>query len=473
MSKNGRPNILVIYTDQQRHDTLGANGNELIRTPNLDRLAERGVNFSRSYTTCPICVPSRVGFFTGRYNHTNLSYNNARLMFDRERDFAALLREDGYTTALIGKNHCFPEERLERTFDFTREAGHCAFRPPRNEVQERINEHRSDKMQVPFAGDPFSPKEEITGTLFREAHAYVGRDHDSPFFLWLSIPDPHPPYMVCEPYASMYDDVELPPPAWVEGETENKPYRQQAVVEWDRYGREYPGDRIDRLRRIYWGMVTYIDDELGKLMAALDERGLAEDTIVVFTSDHGDYMGDHRMIRKGPHLYEALTRVPLIVRWPGRVLPRPTDAMAVNLDVMPTLCDLIGIEPDWDLHGRSFAPLLLGEADGHRERVFMEHGAPGPVLQPGDLTDREWQELEDSVGHHLCPTIYRGRTKGVRSGRWKYCHTPGDVEELYDLEADPDELHNLADRPEHAAVIQQHREHILDWLIRTEDSSEE
>jgi arylsulfatase A-like enzyme len=466
-----RPNIIVIYTDQQRWDTLGANGNELIRTPNLDRMAAEGVNFTRSYCTTPLCTPSRAAFFTGRYNHCNGSYWNGIYVPEEEQDFVGLLKEAGYRTALIGKDHCFGEERLDRIFDDMRLAHHCAFTPPRNDTQRRVNEVRGDKMQVPMAEDPFSPEQDITGRLFRTAGEFVADAGDQPFFLWLSIPDPHPPYMVCEPYASMYDPADIPPPAWEEGETDNKPYRQQLVVQWDRYGHEYPGDDIRKLIAIYWGMVTYIDDGVGGLLDRLTALGLEEDTILVFTSDHGDYMGDHRMIRKGPHLYDCLTRVPLIVHCPGRVEPRDTDAMVENIDVMPTLCDLAGVEVHESCQGRSFRRLLTGETESHRDMVHLEHGLPGTPLRPGELSEEEYASLGDSTSHHLCPTISRGPVKGVRTERWKYCYTPGDVDELYNLEEDPDELHNLADRRECAEVVQTHRRHILDWLIRTENCS--
>jgi arylsulfatase A-like enzyme len=271
----------------------------------------------------------------------------------------------------------------------------------------------------------------------------------------------------------MYAGVDVPGP--VGGgmeEFQDKPYRQRLVAEWNRRDREYPGDEILELRRIYWGMVSYIDDEFGKLMDTLREQGLDEDTVVVFTSDHGDYMGDHGMIRKGPHLYEQLTHVPLLFRWPGRIEPRRSSAFVENIDLMPTLCDLAGVEfKDDHLHGRSFAPVLTGSADAHREAVFMEHGdVRGEVIQPGDLSEAEYEELQQSVSHHLCWEIRRGAVKGVRTDRWKYCYTPGDVDELYDLENDPNELNNLAGDPARADVCREHRALLMDWLIRTEDT---
>ncbi len=468
-----RPNVVIVYTDQHRYDMLGSSGNPWIRTPSLDRFAAEGVQFTRGYATCPVCVPSRVGLFTGRYNHTNGSYNNSRLLRPREYDLAEWLkRQAGYATALIGKDHCFGAHRLPQAFDFVREAHHCGFAPPLNAAEQRVNAVRQHQMQVPFADNPLDPADDVTGGLFRSAREYVSERNgqEQPFFLWLSIPDPHPPYMVPEPYRSMYDAVELPPPAWVEGEMDAKPHRQRQVVEWDRYGVEYSGDRIDTLRRIYAGMVSYIDDEMGRFVDHLRDVGLDENTVVLFTADHGDYMGDHRMIRKGPHVYEALVHVPLLARFPGQFPPRPTDAMVTNIDICPTICDLVGIAPPEGVQGRSFAPVLRGHADAHHQRVFLEHGDPGRPLQPGELSPEECERLRHDTGHHLCPTVSRGPVKGVRSDRWKYVYNAGDVDELYDLHTDPHELRNLAADPALRPVVDEHRQALLEWLIDTEDT---
>ena len=465
-----RPNVLLIYTDQQRYDTLGANGNDLIRTPNLDRLAAEGVTFSRAYVTTPLCVPSRVALFTGRYNHANLSYNNGRLMYETETDYVSRFRAAGYETSLVGKNHCYPKDRVARTFDYAWDSNHCAV-SRREPHYQKVADVRGDKMQVPFAEDPLHRDEDVTATTFRKAREYLkGRSNDKPFLMWLSIADPHPPYMVPEPYATMYDDVDVPDPAWREGECDDKPYRQRLIVEWNRYDKEYPDGLVKKLKRIYWGMVSYIDDELGALVAFLKERGLYDNTIIMFTSDHGDYMGDHRMIRKGPHLYEALVHVPLIAHWPGRFKPRVTDAMVANIDIMPTLAEICGVDDVSGTQGRSFAKVLAGACDKARTCVFLEHGNPGTPPLPDNVSREEYERLENDTGHHLCDTISRGRVKGVRTDRYKYCVTPGDVDELYDLEADADELVNLARRPEHGHTVVQHRTLILDWLIETEDT---
>lgn len=167
----------------------------------------------------------------------------------------------------------------------------------------------------------------------------------------------------------------------------SKPYKQKCIVDWDRFRKEYPSEADQRkLKSIYWGMVSYIDDELGKFMDTLTEQGLDENTIIVFTSDHGDDMGDHLMVRKGPHVYEPLTHIPQIMRWKGTIEPKRTEAFTENIDMMPTLFDLAGIKLPEGVQGQSFSSVLLGDADRHRQRVFMEHGQPGEPVTPGTFT---------------------------------------------------------------------------------------
>ena len=469
-----KPNIILVYTDQQRYDTLGVNGNEHIMTPNLDNLANNGVLFSRAFVTTPICTPSRVALFTGRYNHTNLSYNNSRQLFDRETHFVDLLNNNGYQTAMVGKDHCFKYKLRNDAFDYIKLAGHTSIGSHSNEKEKykKIKNSRKGKMYVPYSEDPVKADENITASIFNWGKEYIKdvEDDKDPFFLWTSIPDPHPPYMVSEPYASMYDDIDIPLPAWREGEKENKPYRQQLIEEWDKYHDHYPEQEdILKLKRIYWGMVSCIDYYFGKFYDFLKKEGLLENTIIVFTSDHGDYMGDHHMIRKGPHLYEALTHVPLIFYYEDEFVTGETDAMVSNIDIFPTIFDIIGLECPSQVQGKSFSNVLLGETNKHREKVFMEHGDPGKPLQPEDLSPDKSKKLKQKH-HHLSNIICRGKTKCVRTERWKYCYTPGDVDELYDLKEDPNELVNLADKKEYQDIIAEYREDILKWLIRTEDT---
>lgn len=448
MSTGG--NVLVVYTDQQRFDTLGCNGNPLIRTPNLDRFAAEGVRCERAYVNCPLCVPSRVSFFTGLPAGASGSMDNGTLMKPEIPDFVTAFREAGYHTALIGKDHCFGPERLARTFDAVRQAGHTAMDPDLSPAAEWVKQIRAGTMGLPLAEDPVPPEHNITGSLFRAAEEYVRdrADAPDPFFLWLSIPDPHPPYMVSEPYAGMYRDVDVPLPRLLEGEMDAKPDRQKLVVASGRLRKDYPDDEALRnLKRVYWGMVSCIDGAFGRLMRTLEEAGLAETTWVVFTSDHGDFLGDHGLIRKGTQLYESLVHVPLLVRGPGVLAGKSTSALVSNLDVIPTLADLAGVALPAGHQGRSFRAVLSGGVDRHRAAVPLTHGKPGQALRRDQMTDSEWAGLKARPDLLLSPEVFSGRVTGWVNARWKYCRNQGDVDELYDLQTDPEELFNRAEDP--------------------------
>jgi len=463
-----KPNIIIIYTDQQRYDTLGVTGNAYIKTPNLDQLANSGTLFTNAFVTCPICVPSRISLFTGKYNHANLSYNNSRLICDNQMDFAGYLRKTGYRTGLSGKDHCFGR-RLSESFDFVWEASHLGFKEPASEDEVAINKYRTGKFTVPFCEDPFPAEKNLTASIFNRGKQFIKESNEQPFFLWLSIPDPHPPYMVSEPFASMYRDVDFPGPVYGEDEMANKPYRQRMVVEMDKLTADYPTKKdFQKLVSIYYGMVSCIDQQVGLLLGFLKEEGLFENTIIVFTSDHGDYLGDHKMIRKGPHLYDSLTRVPLIFSFPGKIKQQVADCLVSNIDIFPTLFDIINLEQPDGINGRSFYDVVMGKSNKHREMVFMEHGGPGTVLQLGELSPDDQKRLKNSGNLHLCDEVYKGRTKGVRTEKWKLCITPNDVTELYNIESDPFELVNLANDDRYKEVICKLKGHILDWLIDTE-----
>jgi len=162
--------------------------------------------------------------------------------------------------------------------------------------------------------------------------------------------------------------------------------------------------------------------------------------------------------------------VPLMVRWGTRLPAQTTDALASNVDLFPTLCDLCGIEQPEGIQGVSLAPVLWSEQEAVRDAVYFEHGNPGHPLQPGELTPEQYEELKHSTGHHLCSVISQGRTRGVRWGDWKYVYNSGDVDELYNLNDDPGELTNLADRPEYLDAVREGRDRLLAWEVETEDA---
>jgi arylsulfatase A-like enzyme len=319
-----------------------------------------------------------------------------------------------------------------------------------------------------YAATDFPLEDYSTGLVAGQTVRFLEEHRHEPFALWVSFPDPHTPYETPARYAAMFppDRIELPP--WREGEFENAPERNRVLyqvlgVEDD------PLEDIYKVMGVYYGMVRFVDDGLGQIIDALDQLDLRERTIVVFCADHGDFMGEHRMMRKGGVFYDCLTRVPLIFSWPGQIpSDRIDESMANLIDVVPTLLQFQGLEISRSMQGQLLPTITNARP---REVTFSEYGAGGPSFRMSDLAalpqpyglkaskaSLQWREAE-------------GRRKMVRTRVWKYVHDPmGDQDELYDLINDPWELTNVAADPANRDVVAEFRFRLLEWSILTEDS---
>ncbi len=469
-----RPNIVIVMTDQQRWDTLGAYGVVPIRTPHLDALAAGGALFEQAFVPIPLCTPSRACLFTGQYpTRHGIRGNTTQALPDDAPNLLAALRGAGYATYLAGKDHLFTPEQRARLFDRTARYDHFGRVAGEGPVDPREGAVRADRRTLMLAKyaerDPHDPADCPTARLTDAATAMVGeaRAAGRPFCLWLSYPDPHPPYTVPEPYASMYRDVPLPAPAAPAGELDGKPPRQRVTPRLMGMG-GYDAADLRRLREIYYGMVTFIGDQVGRFLAFLADAGLRDDTIVVFMSDHGDYLGDHGMVRKSPTLYDCLVRIPLIVSWPRRIAPaRFAETMAESVDLAPTLLELAGLPAPGPLDGRSLVPLLTGRAAAHRDRVFGLYGTEGEPFTAAAIAAAD---LDGPDGYPrgirwFSPLVARGQFAMLRTLRWKLVYYQGGEGELYDLAADPGELENRYADPACADVRAELTRALLDRLL--------
>ena len=473
-----RPNVILIMTDQQKRDSLSVYGNSVCQTPNLERLASEGTVFDYAFTPYPVCVPSRVMTFTGRYSHVTRSRANTILMQPDQDHLIGRLNDAGYTTALSGKNHCFTRPDLDR-FDFVWECGHGGPSDPPDEVSARakrfIPESRINSRCWGTATNPNPP--ESLGTALTVTHAIDfidSRPSDRPFFLWCSIADPHTPLQTSEPYASMYDPSVVSIPEQLEDEIKTKPIAQQ-LDHKALCGDMVSEDDIRRVTAMYYGMNTYIDNEVGRLLDHLDASGLTRDTVVIYVSDHGEYLGEHRMIRKSKALYDCLTRIPMIVRWPGRVPSGERREEFVEIiDLMPTILDAAELDHPGGLQGRSLLPLMSGEEYAARDATFAEHGIEA---SDGTLRVHSFEDLEDTPTSPTSPDFSPRKKKGdlgaiksVRTRDWKLVYYPGNQEgEIYNLKQDPGELINLWSDPDLTDLRHELTSRILDWCIQTED----
>lgn len=448
-----QPNIVFIMTDQQRLDTLGCCGNKTVDTPVLDRLAAEGVLFDQFYVNNPVCVPSRCSFLTGRYPNVHRSRDLSYALDPGETHLFRLLKEAGYRIGLSGKNHALSHNELE-LFDFLFEKGH-----------EKTKMHSSK----PYASQTDStPEEEYTTTLLTDAAIRFIKENadtpEQPFCLWLSYPDPHTPFEVPEPFASIADRsrVRLP----VDRELDDRKPLSQRLIRDLQDVKSARDEELVEMIAIYHGMVKMIDESVGKLLHTVQALGLEDNTIVVFTSDHGEYLGDHEMVRKSLHFYDCLMRVPFIISWKNRIKPqRVSETMAESVDLLPTLLDLAGITKPERIQGSSLYPLLNGQISTHKCRVYAESGNPGDTLQFSSV--EEWK----SAHPRPMPFWFIGAVQGnmLRTLEWKLCLYANGEGELYHLTEDPDETNNLFGVSEYSGVQLELTNRLVIQMLRSQN----
>jgi len=484
MSVQERPNILFICTDQQRYDALGCYGNPHIKTPVLDRLAAEGVLFEQCYVQNPICSPSRASLMTGRYPHGHGLWANGARLPEREEMFTTALAASGYDCGMVGKLHLAPchggrtEERLDDGFRYFRWAHDPAQSSPENDYHRWLAEHHPDHFAAanaqPFVEADLKPK--LFDDMPTEAHysRWVSersidflrseRDPDKPFFLWANFFDPHHPFVAPKEYLDLYDASQLPPSVTRPNELASKPAIQREMSRETYAGHsrgfvEHTPDEIQQFVAAYYAMVTLIDDEVGRMLAALDALGLRESTLVVFSSDHGEMLGDHNILLKGPALYDPAVRVPLIMHWPGHLPAGERRTELVQwLDLGPTFLAAAGLPPLTRNQGQNLLPLAHGDAAvesrgwaicEYRNSLYANDYEP-PVHATMLRRDR-WK----LVVYHGVPASNRERTG-----------------ELYDLATDPRELTNLWCEARCQSTRAALEAFLFDTLVATEDRSQ-
>lgn len=467
-----QPNILLIYTDQQRYDTIHALGNEVIQTPNLDRLVSEGIAFTLASTACPVCKPARWSLHTGQWTSTHQCYSNHHLGSRPVFDLPTLLRDDGYRTGLIGKNHSFLEPA---DFDYWQE--NPLSRNPDAERKRRLWENDIGIKDYPRLADEAVPggiEGDPEYAKTDEAIDFMKSVDGRPFFLWLSYLNPHTPYWVPEPFFSMYRDAPISePPVEPEGlEAAGKPYRQR-FHQWNNDAiLPFSRERIMTMRRVYYGMISLIDREIGRLLDFLEKRGLRENTLIVFTSDHGDYLGDHGLLTKSPAMYDCLTRVPLIVSWPARFTPKEISTQLVSqIDLLPTLLEAAHIPCPKAAQGISIFPWIEGTQTRSyiRPAVISEYGVPGipyneQRLEEDGLLEKPFRNPWNSrLPWEGNPVSLSGRITMVRTRYWKYVEESDGQCELYDLRLDPYELNNVYGNSSLSPVQSNLQNHLTSW----------
>lgn len=483
-------NVLLIISDQQRTDTLGFLGKTPCRTPHLDALAAQGISFNRAMCTAPLCGPSRASIFTGKYAHqvpgvllddptkargpetvgsstdmmTNFSsMKEPPLLTDR-------LKRAGYYTAYAGKWH-LGEEIVDNWFDNA--AGYAvsdylAWCDERGisdgwPLQDpEVRSHKEPPMSIPVTKvQKVAPEETNDAWIADIAIRQIKeRPKDRPFFVSCGFNGPHPPFKIPEPYFSMYDPSEIPEPENFRPGPGEPEYKKRSFYRalWKDHGEDW--EKWKKAVAVYWGFATLIDDQVGRLVAALEDEGVRDNTVVIFCSDHGEMLGQHGLWHK-MQPYEESIRVPLIISPPdayggeGAVTVSAANqsvAEASLLDIPATILSYAGVEIPEGYEGVDLSPFVAAMETGGsrespvkaREYLFCEHKPLGDFHNEVD-----WRMVTDN--------------------RLKYVWNRGETDELYDLEADPAEMCNLIDHTTYYQAITKLQDALRAWMEKTGD----
>ena len=460
-----RPNIILIITDQQRYDTIAALGFDTMETPHLDRLVREGVSFSNCHITAPSCAPARASLFSGYYPHTTGILKNG----DRwTRSWVEDLSASGYHCVNVGKMHTSPFETplgfheryvvenkdryLEGRYYY--DEWDKALRARGLVKQQRaLYRQRADYADSLGAFDWELPEDLHSDMFVGDLAAWWVRNKPrlkEPLFLQVGFPGPHPPYDPTPRFSRQYLDKELPiqavtpeeiasqPPPFQEMRIHNSEVDHDSVV----HLLDPTPEQRHRQRAYYMANVSMIDAKVGELLAALEEQGYLENAVVIFTSDHGDCLGDHGHSQKWT-MYDTITRVPTIVWSPDRFGGgRCLDQLCSLFDLGPTVLELAGLDPSENMEAESLLSALNGDSWQGREVVFAEHCRDG-----------------------ILPTDYMTM---VRTREWKLVHFLDEqYGQLFDIENDPEEVGNLWDDPAHANKKQELLQALMEWRIRS------
>ncbi len=479
-----RPNILFLMTDQHRWDGVGANGNTLIHTPNLDRLAAEGANFTHMFVQAPVCVPSRVSFFTGRYPHSHKNRVNYTPLSHSETLIQSRLKKGGYRAVSVGKLHYWPptpEEARRTGFDFVelhdgvsnldRFSDYARWRKEHDPKADQFY-YRALEKNVPAGENPFRARiaEEYSDTTWvglRTRHYLkLLAKSDKPFFLYSSFWKPHSPFETCRPFDRMYNEaaIPLPKPQSLAG-IKQLPVPLQKLILRGNPAYDMDRERLLWIYRSYYGAISHVDREIGLILDALKQTGQAENTIVVFSSDHGDQLLEHGLMGKNC-FFDASVRVPLMIRYRRRVKRKQYDELVEAVDVLPTLFELAGLEEPYENQGRSLVPLIAQSDRKYvpREAVFSENIIPEVIT--GGRLDFYFEKGQGIKG------VRHPDAKMVRTRRWKYNYYPAGFAELYDLENDPREQRNLHGDPKYQEIEQSMKDRLLQWLITADEADQ-
>jgi len=462
-----RFNVVLFVAEHWRAKDAGYCGNRVVKTPNIDSLAREGAGFRWCFVQNPVSTPSRVAMATGWYPHVNGHRTMHHMLRLYEPNMLWYFKEAGYYVWWGGKNDMIAEEAIPYSCDVRvygtggRKTVHASPWRPGDRLYHTFLWGRVPDNYRPCVADDY---------VVEKAVEFLRNPVRKPFFMLINQSYAHPPYAAPEPYYSMYDRSKVPLPVKPPEGFKGKPRILKMVHERMRMN-EATEEDLREIVAVYYGMITRVDRNLGLILEALKEYGHWDDTIVVATSDHGDYAGDYMLTEKMQNAFEdVLVNVPFAIRIPGYdPLPSVSEALIEMIDLLPTLAEACGIKLAHTHFGRSLLPVLRGERREHRRYVFSEGGALKTEIHTHE-TDRPRENIYWArVALQFTMPEVHGKAVMIRSKEWKYVRRLYDTDELYDLRRDPDEVNNLVDDPDLEDVRRRLADAMLTWFIETGD----
>lgn len=475
-----KPNLLFIYTDQQATNTLAAYGNQQIEMHNLNRLADESIVFEKAYVTQPVCTPSRASLLTGLYPHNSGCVENNIPLPTEVPCLPEMIPNGDYVKAHYGKWHLGDEIFAQHGFSEWRsiEDLYSPYYSPGRDKSLHSDYHHFliDSGFTPERGNTFTREETARFPeefskpkyLSDQAIDFLSTNREDPFVLYVNFLEPHMPYF--GPRDGQYDPVDIPLPLNFAHELGEKQPLKTRIFKEAYYEKGYNGFPLktpadwQRIIANYWGLCSQVDTHAGRILQAVDEFGLREDTIVVFTSDHGDMMGSHKLLAKMV-MYEEAVRVPLIMRVPGYSGGKRIAGPVSQIDIVPTLLELMGRQPKEPLDGESLVHLLDSASSARTGGdVFIEWNGSNTDIITGTGNDRiqkpfKKRSSDAEVNAALADPV---RTIITNDG-WKYNWSPAGESELYHLGKDPGEKDNLVEEPEYVTFINELQDKIVKW----------
>lgn len=472
-----KPNVVIIMSDQQRADLCGREGFPLNLTPYVDSLALENVWFDKAYTTMAASSPARCSMFTGRFpSVTDVRTNHNLSDIKYQTDMIKVLKDKGYKTALVGKNHSYLKPK---DFDFCSAYGHWGKIIPKTDAEKRTAKFLNDEARGQWLEpSPIPLEEQQPVKIVSETLRWIDKQakDNNPFFVWVSLAEPHNPYQVCEPYYSMFNPDNIPPTRTGRKELKLKDDKYSIMAKLDDESCPDLLKDLPRLRANYMGMIRLIDDQIRRLIETLKKNGQYENTIFLILSDHGDYAGEYGLIRKGAGMSDCLTRIPMV--WAGYGIEKSKEPMEAHVslaDVFPTICTAVGSEIPLGVQGRSLWPMLTGKNYPKREfsSIVVQRGYGGANV---DLSDDLTFEQEGALTRgkiadfdELNSWSQSGMSRMIRKGDWKLIIDSYGVSELYNIKKDPSEIKNLYDNKKYKDIKIELMNDMLAWELRLQD----